>query len=99
MQSLLALREKHAALRTGKQVHIGWDESYYAFLRELPEEKLLVVYNNAASTRELKIPVADTSLEIAGELQPVFGNVKAEISGGELHVTLTGQTLAVFEVR
>src|SRR5271157_2502500 len=62
VQSLLALRKAHPALRTGKQWNIGWDESYYAFLRELPEEKLLVVYNNSSSSRELKIPLADTPL-------------------------------------
>jgi glycosidase len=44
VQSLLTLRKNHAALRTGKQWHIGWDEDYYAFVRESSEEKLLVVY-------------------------------------------------------
>lgn len=99
VQSLLALRQKHAALRTGKQWHIGWDDSYYAFLRELPGEKLLVVYNNASTERQLKIPVADTPLETARELQPVFGNAKAEVSGNDLHITLATRTIAVFEVR
>lgn len=99
VQSLLALRQKHAALRTGKQWHIGWGDSYYAFLRELPQEKLLVVYNNASSKRELRIPLADTPLQDAGELQPLFGNVNAIILGGELSVTLAPQTIAVFEAR
>ena len=99
VQSLLALRQKHPALRTGKQWHIGWDESYYAFLRELPEEKLLVVYNNAAAARELKIPLADTPVASARELQPLFGNVKADILDGALHITVPNQTIAVFEVR
>ena len=39
VQSLLALRKSHPALRTGKHWHIGWDDNYYAFLRESPEEK------------------------------------------------------------
>jgi len=99
VQSLLALRQKHAALRTGKQWHIGWDESYYAFLRELPEEKLLVVYNNASSARELRIPLVDTPLQSAHELHALFGDVKADISGGDLHITLTAQTIAVLKVR
>src|SRR5260370_4799949 len=71
VQSLLALRKDHPALRTGKQWHIGWDESYYACLRELPEEKLLVVYNNSSSSRELKIPVADTPLAGAPAAHPL----------------------------
>jgi len=103
VQSLLALRKAHPALRTGKQWHIGWDENYYAFLRELPEEKLLVVYNNSSSSRELKIPVADTPLAGAQRLQPVFGGtpigILADIIAGELHITVPSQTLAVFNVQ
>jgi|HubBroStandDraft_1064217.scaffolds.fasta_scaffold10976_2 glycosidase len=99
VQSLLALRNSHAALRTGRQWHIGWDDSYYAFLRELPEEKLLVVYNNAPATRELNIPVEHTPLETAHQLQTVFGSTSAEIVDGKVHVSLAAQTLSVFTVR
>ena len=99
VQSLLALRQKHPALRTGKQWHIGWDESYYAFLRELPEEKLLIVYNNASAPRELRIPLADTPLQTARQLQTLFGNVKADILDGDLRITLAARTIAVLEVR
>jgi neopullulanase len=98
VQSLLALRKSHAALRTGKQWHIGWDEGYYAFLRELPEEKLLVIYNNTAKTRELDIPIENTPLETAHQLQPVFGNTSAKLVSGEVHVSLPAQTIAVISV-
>jgi glycosidase len=101
VQSLLALRQSHAALRTGKQWHIGWDDSYYAFLRESPqdEDKLLVVYNNAPKTAALNIPVEGTPLETAHQLQTVFGNSAAEIIDGKVRVSLPTQTLAVFSVR
>ncbi|MGO9403926.1 MAG: alpha-amylase family glycosyl hydrolase [Terriglobales bacterium] len=99
VQSLLALRKAHPALRTGKQWHIGWDDSYYAFLRDLPEEKLLVVYNNSSSTRELKIPLADTPLAGAQRLQSVFGGTAAETTAGELRITMASRTLAVFSVQ
>jgi glycosidase len=99
VQSLLALRKSHAALRTGKQWHIGWDDTYYAFLRALPEEKLLIVYNNAPKTVELNIPVENTPLETAQQLQTVFGNTSAEIVTGKVRVSLPAQTLAVFSVR
>ena len=99
VQSLLELRQHHAALRTGKQWHIGWDDTYYSFLRELPEEKLLVVYNNAPQTASLNIPVANTPLETAHQLQSVFGNSAAEIVNGNVQVSLPAQTLSVFSVR
>jgi glycosidase len=99
VQSLLALRKSHAALRTGKQWHIGWDDTYYAFLRALPEEKLLVVYNNAPKTVEFNISVENTPLETAQQLQTVFGNTSAELVTGKVRVSLPAQTLAVFSVR
>jgi len=99
VQSLLALRKAHPALRTGKQSHIGWDESYYAFLRESPEEKLLVVYNNDTSPRDLKIPLDDTPLERATGLQPVFGETSATIQAHEARLILSPHAVAVFQVR
>lgn len=99
VQTLLTLRKSHPALRTGKQWHIGWDDTYYAFLRELPEDKLLVVYNNAAKTVELNIPVENTPLEPAHEFQTVFGNSTAELVGGKVRVSLPAETLGVFSVR
>jgi glycosidase len=98
VQTLLTLRQNHAALRTGKQWHIGWDATYYAFLRESPEEKLLVIYNNAPKTAALDIPVENTPLEAAHELQAVFGSSAAEIVSGQVRVSLPAQTLSVFSV-
>ena len=99
VQSLLALRKNHSALRIGKQQHMGWDDSYYAFLRESPEEKLLVIYNNAPKTAELNIPVADTPLESAHQLKAVFGSTSADLSNGIVHISLPSQTLAIFSVQ
>jgi neopullulanase len=98
VHSLLDLRKSHPALRMGKQWHIGWDDTYYAFLRELPEEKLLVIYNNADKARTLEIPVADTPLEKAQQLQAVFGNISAEVVDGKIRATLPAQTTAIFSV-
>lgn len=97
VQSLLALRQAHPALRTGKQSHIGWDDSYYAFVRELPDEKLLVVYNNAESVRDLNIPLADTPMQNAHQLQPLFGKAPATIVEGVARVTVTPRSIAVFQ--
>jgi neopullulanase len=99
VQSLLALRQSHAALRTGKQWHVGWDDNYYAFLRELPEEKLLIVYNNAPKTVELNISVENTPMETAHQLRSVFGNTSAELVTGRVRLSLPAQTLAIFTVR
>jgi glycosidase len=99
VQSLLALRKSHPALRSGKQWHIGWDKNYYAFLRETSDERLLVIYNNSTSPANLDIPVENTPLENRHRLNGIFGNTTAEIEGGKVHVHLQPQTIAVFDVQ
>lgn len=96
VQSLLALRNSHPALRMGKQWHIGWDETYYAFLRESPQEKLLIVYNNAAASRDLKIPLSDTPLQDAQKLDLLFGSAAVTLSDREVQLTLPSRSMAVF---
>lgn len=98
VQSLLRLRREHPALRSGKQWHIGWDDTYYAFLRESPEEKLLVVYNNAARSRELEIPIGDTPLEGARHLTTVFGASSPQLEAGTLRVSIPALKVSVFRV-
>jgi len=93
VKSLLALREQHAALRTGKQWHIGWGDDFYAFLRETSDEKLLVAYNNAPKALQLDIPVESTPLESAHRLQIAFGSTTAKIVSGRVQATLPAESL------
>jgi neopullulanase len=99
VQSLLRLRRDHAALRSGRLQHIGWDESYYAFVRETPEEKLLVVFNNAPAARDLRIPLEDTPLDHAQKLDPIFGSAPATIEGKEAHIAIPATSVVIFTAR
>lgn len=99
VQSLSALRHLHPALRTGKQWHIGWDDSYYAFLRESPEEKLLIVYNNSSALRDVKISLDDTPLANAQKLELLFGNAAGSLAGKQLEATIPSRAAAIFKVQ
>lgn len=99
VQSLLTLRKSHPALRSGKQWHIGWDNNYYAFLRETPDERLLIVYNNSSSRADLTIPIENTPLENGHRLGKIFGDTDAEITSGRVRLMLQPRALAVFDVR
>jgi hypothetical protein len=84
-------------------------------VRELPEEKLLIVFNNAAKARSLEIPVSDTPLENAHRLELLFGGGSdsiaansaeknagrspAEVDHGQVRVSLPAQSMAVFSVK
>jgi neopullulanase len=100
VQSLLALRHSHPALRTGKQWHIAWDDNYYAFLRDSPQnhDQLLIVYNNASTSLDLHIPVDHTPLETAHQLLSVFGPASAKLLNQNVELSLPARTLAIFSV-
>jgi neopullulanase len=99
VQLLLRLRSEHGALRSGRMQHIGWDESYYAFVRETAEEKLLVIFNNTGSPRDLRIPLDGTPLESDQKLEAIFGSAPATVEGKEAHVTIPATSVVIFSAR
>ena len=99
VQSLLRLRQKHPALRQGRQWHVGWDDTYYAFVRETAEEKLFVVFNTSPTARGIAIPTEGTKLEDAHQFESLFGSGKIALKGKVLQVTLPATSAAVYQVR
>ncbi|MGE5204051.1 MAG: alpha-amylase family glycosyl hydrolase [Chlamydiota bacterium] len=99
VQNLLRLRQAHPALREGKMWNIGWDESYWAFMRETAEERVLVVFNNTANARQLNIPLGDTPLEGARTVQPLMGAAAAKIQDGAVQVTVPAATVLIYAVK
>lgn len=99
VQKLLRLRHDHPALRGGRQWHIGSDENYYAFLRESREERLLVLFNNADTPRALSVPLGDTPLENALELDPLLDAQPARVRAGHLDVVVAPVSVAVYHVK
>jgi neopullulanase len=98
VQALLKLHREHAALRGGWLWHLASDESSYVFARESEEERLVVAFNNAEQTRELRIPLGDTPAQKASVIDLLFGDAKAEFAGKEIHITMSGQSLSIFSL-
>jgi neopullulanase len=96
VQTLLRLRREHAALSNGKLWHLAANESSYVFLRETEEESVLVAFNNSATQRDLRIPLADTPAQSAQGLSQLFGGGRAEIAGKEVHISAPPQSLSIF---
>ncbi len=99
VQSLLRLRQQHPALRQGRQWHVAWDDSYYAFVRETAEEKLFVVFNNSQTARDITLPTEGTVLENARQFENLFGAGLVVLKNKALQVTLPPTGLGVFDVR
>ena len=98
VQNLLQLRRRHAALRTGKLLHVFSDDESYLFVRQNDEERLLVVFNNAGKPRTLTIPQTDTPLAEALRATTLYGNPTAEINGREMKITAPAQSVSVLSL-
>jgi glycosidase len=98
VQSLLRIRREHAALRSGRLWHLASDESAYVFFRESEEERVVVAFNNADQPRELRIALGDTPAQDAAAIGILFGEGKAELSKGELRITMPAQSISIFSL-
>ncbi len=96
VQSLLRLRREHPALQSGKLWHLFSDETAYVFMRETDEERVLVIFNNSAEPRELKIPLHDTPAQGAAGFTRVLGQAKADVSNGEARIAVPSQSISIF---
>jgi neopullulanase len=98
VQALLKFRGEHEALRGGRLWHLASDETSYVFVRESEEERMVVAFNNSGKPREFRIPLKDTPLQKAAEIRLVFGEAKAELANGEIHVTMPAQSISIFSL-
>ncbi|MBI1738801.1 MAG: alpha-amylase, partial [Acidobacteria bacterium] len=99
VQALLRLRKAHPALARGTHWQIAWDTTSYVFVRETPEERLLVVFNNADQPRILRLNLEDTPLASSRALEPLFAARPAVVRGAWAELEAAPRSLAVYRVR
>lgn len=98
VQELLRIRREHGALRDGQLWHLASDENSYVFLRVSAEERLVVAFNSAGKTRDLRIPLQGTPAEDAQSVSLLCGGGSGELAGSELHLSVPGESVAIFSV-
>ena len=97
VQTLLKLRQEHAALRRGSQKHVAVADKYYAFTREGEGERLLIVFNNG-DAKNINLDLTDTSIADAKAITPVFSASPAQLQGSLLRLQLAHNSLAIYRV-
>jgi glycosidase len=98
VRTLLRLRREHPALSGGRLWHMASDESSYVFIRESDEERLIIVFNNSAQARELRLTLQDTPAQNTSGASLLFGGARANLSGRELLLDAPAQSLSIFEL-
>jgi neopullulanase len=96
VQSLLRLRRGHPALSGGRLWDLTADETGCVFLREAEEERILVAFNSSGKMREFRITLGDTAAEGSQGVKTLFGEGRAEIAGGEIHIRAPAGSISIF---
>ena len=100
LQRLLQVRREHSALRRGRQWHVLWDDTAYAFVRQDKDERLLVVFNNSSQERNLLMEGApDTALEGAARLEPLLDAPSATVRGSRIEVNAPPRSVSIYIVK
>jgi glycosidase len=89
-KKLVSLRKHSAALRRGSLQCILVDDarSCCAFLRQLGDERVLVVVNNSSSRRQLHLPVGKLGWKDGSVLRNLLDSGEATVLDGSLTVTI-----------
>jgi glycosidase len=98
VEELLRLRQSHPALRHGHQWHIAWDDTFYAFVRETSEEKLLVIFNNAVVRRNVTLKIEGGPLQDTRRLDKLFGFGQAQVQEETVQISIPATSLSVYRV-
>ena len=96
VQTLLRLRRAHPALRRGRHWHLAWDDTLYAFSRQAPKENLLVIFNNAEQSRDVKLDLRETPLASSRVLEPVFAAQAAVVREQEVELHVAPRSLSIY---
>jgi hypothetical protein len=95
----LRLRHEHVALQEGRLWHLASDDSSYIFLRESRDEKLVIAFNNGASSKTVNVSLEDTPAGAPSSISAIFGDTKADLVGQRLTLILPPQSLSIFSLQ
>lgn len=98
VQALLKLRRGHAALSEGHLWHLFSDDTAYVFLRDTEEERLMVVFQDAAKERMFEFSLADTPAQVVAKATRLFGEASAELNGKEIHLRVPAESVSIFRL-
>jgi glycosidase len=95
-KTLLALRRSSPALRRGRMTDLSATDTTYAYLREMGDERLVVVFNLAGGPATVRIPAE--RVHGAQRAEVVYGSVDARIHDRTITVEIPGESAAVLRV-
>jgi hypothetical protein len=59
---------------------------------------VMVVFQNSAQPRELRLTLADTPAQNAARISRLFGEASAELNGKEVHIRAPAESVSIFSL-
>ena len=98
VRALLRLRREHKALSSGRLWHLFSNEATYVFMREMEEERVMVIIQNSSQPGEFRFTLADTAAQNAARVSRLFGEADAELARKELHIRAPAESVSIFSL-
>ncbi len=95
-RSSCAATQKYSALQGGRLWHLASDDSSYVFLRESRDEKLIIAFNDGASSKTISVSLQDTPAGAPASISTIFGDAKVDLAAQQLKLILPPQSLWIF---
>ncbi|MGD0776965.1 MAG: alpha-amylase family glycosyl hydrolase [Candidatus Solibacter sp.] len=97
LQRLTRVRAASVALRRGRMVDLLVEDQAYAFARVTPQERVVVVFNNAPRAVTLHVPLAGSEVAEGTTLRDCCGGApEVAVRHGAVDVPLTARTVAIY---
>jgi len=99
VQQLGRLHKEHEALQSGDLVTLAATETYYVFLRSRGEDRLLVVFNTAATEQSIELNRADTPLEKITVADPLVDAKVLRLAEDKLIIPVAPMSVAIYRLK
>jgi glycosidase len=95
---LIHLRKSSEPLQLGSQVELLAEDESYAFTRVLPDEEVVVLFNNAEQAQVLKVPMEESQAGDGEMLRTMLGEERTyQVKDGFLEVEMEPRSYAFLD--
>jgi len=99
VQQLTRLHKEHPALQQGELVTLASSENYYAFLRSMGSDRMLIVFNASEAEQVIRLDRADTPLDKITSAEAVLDARTLRVEPDQLSVPVAGMSVAIYSLK
>ena len=98
VRTLIHLRQEYPGLSSGGLWDLFSDDQSYVFLRQSEDDRVLVIFNNSASTRSIDVPIDYTPASGAEDFTLLYGSARLEAETNRLRIKAPAESLTIYSL-